>query len=284
MASLDLRPIDDTNVEMAASMLARGFPERSRARWDAGLQRILAMRDTARRPPIGYLMMVGDDHAGIVLTIPSRRADGAGAIEVLHLAAWYIEEPHRWLAARMMKKLVAAADTVFLDLTPNEASQVINRKLGFDLLYEGFRIYLLPVTALRPAGKARMLSFEQAAHHLTAAERHLLEQHRALGCSVGVLRAAARSSPLVFAPMRRRGLPGMRLIRADTRRLVIDHLGTISRWLLRQNRLFLRIDASRSDPAAGSLVSRWNEPAFIKGPRGAAEIDLSYSEFVFLGT
>jgi hypothetical protein len=35
---------------------------------------------------------------------------------------------------------------------------------------------------------------------------------------------------------------------------------------------------------AGSFAARWTEPTFVKGERSGAEVDLTYSEFVFLGT
>ena len=284
MASLDLHPIDDSNVDAAASMLERGFPERGRAFWEAGIQRILTMHDAARHPPIGYLMSVGNDSAGVVLTIPSQRPGALGPINVIHLAAWYMKEQYRWLALRMMKKIVAAANTVFFDLTPNEAAQMINRRLGFDLLAEGFLIYLLPFTALRFGGQGRIESLAQAADELSPYDRQMLEQHHGLGCLVGALRSGSRVSPIIFAPMQRRRLPGARLIRAESKALVTANLGVISRFLLRHNVFFLRMDATRQDSMAGSFAARWTEPTFVKGERSGAEVDLTYSEFVFLGT
>lgn len=284
MVSLDLCPINEGNIDVAIAMLDRGFPEQSRAFWAAGLQRILTMHDAARHPPIGYLMKVKNETAGIVLTIPSQRASDAGIINVVHLAAWYIDEQYRWLAARMMKKVVAAANTVFFDLTPNAAAQAINRRLGFDLSNEGFLIYLLPITAFRVGGTTEILSFARAAPDLSPCERTMLEHHQELGCIVGASRFGDRLSPVVFAPMRRRGLPGARLIRARSKALVIENLGAISRFLLRRQKFFLRMDATRQDPVTGSFASRWTEPTFVKGHLGGAEVDLTYSEFVFLGT
>lgn len=284
MASLDLCPIDDSNVDVATSMLVRGFPERGAAFWSRGVQRILTMHDPVRHPPVGYLMQIGGDTAGVVLTIPSQRHDPAGVTDVVHLAAWYMDEPHRWLAARMMKKVVAAANTAFFDLTPNPAAQVINRRLGFELLDEGFLIYLLPVTALRSGGTADLLSWAQAMPHLSAQDAELLQQHHELGCITGALRQGDAVTPVIFAPMQRRGVPGARLIRAQSKQLVIDNLGAISRFLLRQKALFLRVDAKRNDSAAGSFAAKWTEPTYLKGSRGSAEVDLAYSEFVFLGT
>ena len=284
MASLDLCPIDDSNVDVATSMLLRGFPERGQSFWSQGLQRILTMHDPVRHPPIGYLMAVDGETAGVVLTIPSQRHDADGTTDVVHLAAWYMDEPHRWLAARMMKKVVAAANTVFFDLTPNPAAQVINRRLGFELLDEGFLIYLLPVTALRFGGGAEILSLAQTLPRLSAQDAKLLQQHHALGCITGVLRHGETLTPLIFARMQRRGLPGARLVRAQSKQLVTDNLGAISRFLLRQKALFLRVDVTRNDSAAGSFAAKWSEPTYLKGSRGCAEVDLAYSEFVFLGT
>lgn len=283
MASIDLRPIDRSGLDAATEMLVRGFPERSRDFWVSGLHRILTIHDVTADHPIGYMMTVGGQDAGIILTIPSPQLNGARA-SVAHLAAWYIDQPHRWLAARMMKKVVAANDSVFLDLTPNAASKVINEKLGFSLLNEGFFIYLLPLAAWRTGGTARLVAFDASAHELSEDERRIVEHHRKLGCIVGLLRKAGRLSPMIFSRMQRRGLPGARLILADSKADVTDNLGAISRFLLRQKVLFLRMDATRKDSSAGSFASRWTEPTYIKGARDRADTDFTYSEFVLLGT
>ena len=283
MTALDLRPIGDSNIDIAVSMLMRGFPDHEPDFWPQGLERIRSLHEPGRHGPIGYLMTVGGEFAGIILTIPSSRDDADGRADVVHLAAWYMEEPHRWLAARMMKMVVAAAGTVFFDLTPNPAATAISRRLGFDVLDEGVLVYLLPVTALRFGGEAEVWSFERAEHRMRPADAKLLRQHRALGCIVGALRVGEAFSPIIFTRSQRRGISGARLIRADSKKLVTDNLGAISRFLLRQNLLFLRMNARRNDSVAGSLIARWNKPTFIKGPRSSAEVDLTYSEFVFLG-
>jgi hypothetical protein len=283
MASLDLRPIDDSNIDIATSMLMRGFPDHTQAFWSSGLERIRSFHDPARHGPIGYLFTVDGEVAGIILTIPSCRHDSTGCADVVHLSCWYMAEPHRWLAARMMKKVTTAAGTVLFDLTPNPAARAINRRLGFDVLDEGVLIYLLPVTALRLAGAAEVWSFERAEPRMRSEDAKLLRQHRALGCIVGALHVDDTLTPIIFTRSRRQGISGARLIRVDSKKLVTDNLGAISRFLLRQNVLFLRMNATRNDSVAGSLMARWNRPTFIKGPRGSAEVDLTYSEFVFLG-
>ncbi len=226
----------------------------------------------------------GED-IGILLTIPSQQTNDDGSVRnVVNLAAWYIDESHRWLASRMLKMAVADDDAVFLDLTPNPASEIINRKLGFERLNDGFVVFLLPFTALRARTNSKILSFEQAGTRLTAFEQRTLEQHESLGCVVGVLRSEDKFSPLIFSRIKRRGLPGAQLILAESKAVVTDNLSAISSFLLRKKILFLRMDAKRSDLAAGSMASCWTEPTYIKGGQTSSRIDFTYSEFVFLGT
>ena len=286
MASVELRPIDQNSLPAALALLARGFPERTEAFWRAGLNKILTMKDVSSARPAGVIITSDAKDIGILLTIPSERPDDDGTLrKVVNLVAWYVEESHRWMAARMLKKIVADEATVFLDLTPNPAAEIINQRLGFERLTDGFLIYLLPVTAFRPRHAAKVLSLDEAGTRLTAFERTTLRQHQALGCVVGVLRTANRYSPLVFSRMQRRGLPGARLILAESKAAVSDNLTAISRFLLRRKMLFLRMDVTRGDSAAGSMASRWNETTYRKGGGQAGErVDFTYSEFVFWGT
>ena len=52
-------------------------------------------------------MAVGGEDVGVVLTIPGERPGPGGTRNVFNLAAWYVDEPHRWLAPRMLQKVVA---------------------------------------------------------------------------------------------------------------------------------------------------------------------------------
>jgi hypothetical protein len=285
MASLDLRPIDEGSLQAALALLGRGFSERTEALWRSGLKKILTTRSSCDPRPIGVIMTSEGKDIGILLTIPSQQSNDDGSVRnVVNLAAWYIDESHRWLASRMLKKIVADDDAVFLDLTPNPASEMINRKLGFERLNDGFVIFLLLFTALRARTNSKVLSFDQAGMRLTAFERRTLEQHESLGCVVGVLRSEDRFSPLIFSRIKRRGLPGARLILADSKAVITNNLSAISSFLLRKRILFLRMDAKRSDLTAGSMASRWTEPTYIKGGRSSSRVDFTYSEFVFWET
>ncbi|WP_291863079.1 hypothetical protein [Bradyrhizobium sp.] len=278
---MELRPIDDCNSGDALAVLKRGFPEKTESFWADGLQKILSSPSRRDAEPIGFLMTIGGADVGIVLTIPSERRGPDGTRDVFNLAAWYVDEPHRWLAPRMLQKVVAPATAVFTDLTPSAAAQQINERLGFRILNEGFRVFPLPWTALRPRKQARVIPLEEA--ELDDDTRATLDRHARLGCVVTVLRNGADHHPLIFSRMTRRHLPGARVILADSKTLIVDHLAVISRFLLRNGMLFLQMDANRADATAGSSISRWSAPTYVKGAADRNRIDHTYSELIFLG-
>ena len=277
---MKLCPIDDRNSGNALAVLARGFPEKSESFWADGLRRILASPSRRDAEPIGFLMTMGGEDVGIVLTIPGERSGPDGASNLFNLAAWYVDEPHRWLAPRMLQKVVAQ-DAVFTDLTPSLAAQAINPRLGFEILNEGFQVFPLPWTALRARKQARVISVDEA--KLPDDVRATLDQHARLGCVVAVLRDGADHHPLIFSRMTRRHLPGARVILTDSKQLIVDNLAVISRFLLRNGILFLLMDANRADATAGGSIPRWSAPTYVKGAADRNRIDHTYSELIFLG-
>jgi hypothetical protein len=277
---MQLRPIDDHNSGHALAVLRRGFPEKTESFWADGLRKILSSPSRRDAEPIGFLMAVGGEDVGIVLTIPSKQPGHGGTRTVLNLAAWYVDEPHRWLAPRMLQKVVAQGASVFTDLTPSPAAQQINQRLGFEILNEGFQIFLLPCTALRARKQARVISPDQAT--LPDDTRATLDQHARLGCVVAVLRNGA-DHPLIFSRMTRKRFPGARVILTDSKKLIIDNLAVISRFLLGSGMYFLQMDANRADATISSSISRWSAPTYAKGATDRSGIDHTYSELVFLG-
>lgn len=278
---MKLRPIDDCNSANALAVLARGFPEKAESFWAEGLEKILASPSRRAAEPIGFLMTIGGEDVGVVLTIPSERPGPGGPRNVFNLAAWYVDEPHRWLAPRMLQKVVAQQAAIFTDLTPSAAAQQINPRLGFEILNEGFQVFPLPWTALRARKQARVITVDEA--RLTRETRATLDQHAGLGCIVAVLQDGDDHHPLIFSRMTRRRLPGARVILTDSKRLIVDNLAVISRFLLGKGMLFLLMDANRADAVAASSISRWSAPTYVKGATDRSRIDHTYSELIFLG-
>jgi len=276
---MKLRPIDDCDFGSALAILKRGFPGRTEAFWADGLRKILASPSRRNGQSVGFLMTVGGEDVGIVLTIPSAGRDGM--LNVFNLAAWYVDEQHRWLAPRMLQKVIAQQGAIFTDLTPSAAAQSINQRLGFEVLNEGFQVFPLLWTALRARKQARIVRSDKA--NLAADTRAMLDQHAKLGCVVAVLQDDKAQHPLIFCRITRRCLPGARVILTDSKNLITDNLAVISRFLLGNGILFLMMDANRTDATAGGCISRWSAPTYIKGVADRKRIDHTYSELIFLG-
>jgi len=277
---MKLRPIDDSDFDNALAVLKRGFPEKSDSFWADGLQKILASPSRRDAEPVGFLMAMGGEDVGIVLTIPGKRPGPDGTRNLFNLAAWYVDEPHRWLAPRMLQKVVAQ-DAVFTDLTPSLAAQAINQRLGFEILNEGFQVFPLPWTALRARKQARVISADQA--DLPNDMRATLDQHARLGCVVAMLQDGVAHHPMIFSRLTRRRLPGARVILTDSKKLIVDNLAVVSRFLLRNGMFFLLMDANRADASAASSIFRWSAPTYVKGAIDRNRIDHTYSELIFLG-
>jgi hypothetical protein len=150
-----LRPIDDSSSGDAPAVLKREFPEKTESFRGDGLRKILSSPSRRDAQPVGFPMTTGGKDVGIVLTIPSEQPGPDGKRNVVNPAAWCVDEPHRWLAPRMLQKVVAQEAAV-TDLTPSPAAQRINQRLGFEILNEGFQIFPLPVDrAWSAQGSAR---------------------------------------------------------------------------------------------------------------------------------
>lgn len=278
-----LQPIDDAHFGEAVAILARGFPDRSPSFWEQGLRRLAEYRKETGGPPIGQMLVVDDQAVGVILTIASKRHDGARSRDVVNLSSWYVDEKYRWLAPRMLESVVADDTVVFTDLSPNEHTAKINERLGFRTAAEGVFLFFLPWGAIFGRARGQVVPWEKIPHDaLPAAESALLARHRDLGCIAAALYDGRRYQPLLFQPSRRMGLPVARLLLAPSRQVVADHILGIARFLLRRGLFFLSLHGDSITTAAGGIL--WNRSASVqvKGKWDPDRVDHTYSELVFL--
>ncbi|MHB1110427.1 MAG: hypothetical protein ACYCZU_08950, partial [Devosia sp.] len=113
-------------------------------------------------------------------------------------------------------------------------------------------------------------------------EAELLRDHAELGGLSAVLEVGDERAPLVFWPVRARGLKGARVIYAPQRSHLHHYRGAIARFLLPRGMLFVEMDAADAGVARGDLFARNRAIVFAKGPFDRQRIDHAYSELVFL--
>lgn len=269
-----LEPIERHRLEKANALLARGFPMRTPAFWARGLDRLMAHHHAEGLGPVGQILTVKGEPAGIMLTIRSRRADGG---TVVNLSSWYVEPRYRLLGPKMLTRILDEPADRFTDLTPSPAVTDMIGRFGFVQRHAGALLVALPVAALSPAGGVRIVESPP-----DAADASLLAGHKDLGCLVMRVASDEGETPLVISVAHRRGLPVARLVYAQDLAAVRAAIGPLARHLLARGLPLLELPANPGDRVPGGWFNTRARPTFVRGAPPAAEVDHAYSEFVFL--
>ncbi len=279
-----LRPISFEALDTTLPILSRGFPGMRRAGWIAAIARLRAFGAPDMQAPAGYLLEQQGREVGVILTIPSQRADDTDAPRrIVNLSSWYIDPEHRWRAPRMLQTVTACDETLFTDLTATPSVRSMIGRFGFRDWTEGALILALPWLAMKAAGPSHVVPLRDLPPDAFAGPtRRMLDRHAALDCIAGGLWDGKALHPLIFSRKTSRGIRLARLIFSDDRATIFAHLPAISRFLLREKIMLLAVNADRRERAAGSIFRWRTSPAFYKGPAAPAPCDLAFSEFVFL--
>ncbi|WP_306223126.1 hypothetical protein [Bosea beijingensis] len=275
-----LSPFGPSRRDEAVALLMEGFPATSRAFWEKGLDRQEALQDDN----LGYFLEAGGQAVGVMLTLRSTRSRPDGTLyPVVNLSSWYIQPAHRWRAVPMLRAIVAESDGLVTDLTASESIYRMNAAVGLEPWSNGMILAgILPWAALPARRGARVLLFAQAAALLGPAEAGMLEWHERDGLIAAVLCEDAGTCPLLFRPIRRKGVRFAQLIFAGSRKAVIRNLPTVTRFLAGHGILFLSIDAYREDCPRGA-VFRPGRQRFWRGEVDHDRLDYAYSELVLFG-
>ncbi len=224
--------------------------------------------------PVGQILRVKGEAAGIMLTIRSRRAEGG---TVVNLSSWYVEPRYRLLGPRMLTRILDEPADRFTDLTPSPVVTDMIGRFGFVQRHAGALLVALPVAALSPARGVRIVDGAP-----DAADAPLLAGHSDLGCIVLRLVSETGETPLVVSVAQRRGLPVARLVYAKDLAAVHAAIGPLARLLLARGLPLLEMPANPGDRVPGGWFTHRARPTFVRGAPPAADVDHAYSEFVFL--
>lgn len=276
---MQLRPITDDVLDGAIAVLRRGFPERPAAFWREGFARVRTFCGGGSCPP-GYLMNVGGEDVGVLLTFANIRTEPQ---PIVNLSSWYVDMQHRWLAPRMLQKLTGCSKTLYTDLTPTPQLRPMIEQFGFRARSDGAIFHLLPWTWLTQPRNADVIAFEKiGSSDLPAPILTMMHEHDELGCIACALWDGDTLHPLVFAPMRRRAIPFARLAYARSKNAVASHLGPIARYLLARGLPLLMIDGFQSERPPHCAFTHKAPPVYMKGDMKPDAVDFTYSELVLL--
>lgn len=278
---LKLCSIGQEGLEAAAELLTKGFPARSLAFWQRGLRRLADHNSATGMPSVGNFLMAGETPVGILLTIPKR--DAHTGHRVVNLSSWYVEENHRWSAARMLMAVMADKRAVYTDLTPTRAAAEVNARFGFRSFNYKLLVLVLPWLALVGRKQGRLVPL--AAIPPGAISDVLmtdLKNHRDLGCIVTSIEVDGSYHPVVLDVTRRKCIPTARVVFADNMDLIVRNLAAIARMLVLRGVPLLTLQVDEDAHIPHTWVWKRGLCYQVKGDWDDRVINELYSERVLL--
>lgn len=129
-----LGPINDSDLPDVATFLGTNFPpDTPPDEWAAAWQQTVNT-DGSNAPNHGFMLRAGNEVVGAYPAIYSTRTINGRTEQFCNLAVWFTSPRYRHHSIRMLKAIIAQDGWHFTDLTPIEAVQKLNLRLGFKYL------------------------------------------------------------------------------------------------------------------------------------------------------
>jgi hypothetical protein len=192
---VQIREIEDSDLEAVLDLLIEGFPRRDRAYWRLGLDHLRRRPRIGKLPRYGYLIDA-DGPQGLILLITSK---GPELDTRCNLSSWYVRRPYRTFATLLFKHALRGKKGTFLNLSPSSAILPTIQGFGFKPYTTG-QILLNPFCALRTGKRtARIRDFSQEyAVMLSDFERELAATHIGYGCSALISKCDDQTRLLLY--------------------------------------------------------------------------------------
>ncbi|MBL8328706.1 MAG: hypothetical protein JNJ71_07615 [Rubrivivax sp.] len=281
------RPLMEADFPAAAALLAEGFPNRSLAFWESGLNRLrVHARNQEAGVPLGLLLQHEGQLAGVALMPASlrQRADGS-RYPLVNVSSWYVRPEHRLRAAPMLRAMVADKRCAYIDLTPTEEVRRMLPLFGFKTVNAGTTVGVLPLLALGSAAAARIRPLR--ADDVLPAQAPPLEMllaHRELDCESVLLEHEGGQTLFVYRSRPVRRLPAARLKYIGSHAVMQRCLPVLARHLLARGFLLMSWDTRGTDaPSTASLRRRPGGLWFARGETFDDVTDFIGTELCILG-
>ena len=263
-------------------LLGAGFPDRPRAYWEQGIDRL--GRHAARMPvpTLGQVIEADGRFVGVLLMIHADDAAGQGGR--CNVSSWYVDPAFRGYAALLLTRGSRDRSRTYYNISPATHTRPIIEAQGFRRYGSG-RFWSAPWMG-RPhrIRVERLTAGEVEARGLPEAERALVADHLDWGCIAVSADAGAGPEPFVFLPRLTKGVvPSAQLVYCRDVARFVAAAGPIGRWLLRRGYPSVAIDADGPVPGLVGLFVTDEVPKYFKGPAAPRLGDMSYSELVMFG-
>lgn len=273
---LGCRPLADTDIDAAVTLLSRGFPERIPAYWRQALARLRARACPPDYPRYGYVLTENDDLVGILLLIVAR--DGDGAVRA-HVSSWYVEPDYRGYSNVLLSRLFRLPGVTVVNISPAPRTAETIKAQGY--IRYGADGFIVPAALGWPRRAARLRQVFAA----TPGASDILRDHAAWDCLCYQVDEGGTRTDYVFARHRIAGnrIPSALMIYASDPAGFRRHAGVLGRALLRAGLPLVLLDCQGRPPGLVGLLRRGRNLRFARGPHPPAVGDLSYTELAVFG-
>jgi len=130
-ARVEVRPIASSDIGRVAHFLSVELNSRvSASTWEAAIRQPWQ----AGAPNYGFMLVSGDEVAGVYLAFYSQRVIDGEVEKICNLAAWCVKESHRAHGLRLVKSMIGQQGYSFTDLSPSGNVIELNKRMGFQHL------------------------------------------------------------------------------------------------------------------------------------------------------
>jgi hypothetical protein len=278
----EIRPADVTAI---VTLLQKGFPERDRAHWVRGLQRMAERATPPGFPKFGYMLEFDANPIGVILVIFSSMTVGGQPQIRGNVASWYVEPAFRSYATMLTSHALSRKSVTYLNVSPAPWTWQILKAQGYLQYCTGQFLALAALGGGVWSARVRAVTTNvQAGDDLAASEAELLREHAGYGCLSVTCSAANRRHPFVFMRCWHRWkfgrLPYALLIYCRNLEEFIRFAGPLGRFLAWRGMPMIFIDSN--GPIAGLIGKPLDMgPKFFRGPHPPHLGDVAYTEQVF---
>ena len=284
-ADIRCRQISEVDVTAVATLLARGFPRRSRDFWLGGFEHLRKLHPPSSLPKYGYILECDGVPVGVLLAIFSTIQIGDANTTRCCLSAWYVEPEFRTHATLLVSHSLKYKDVSYLNVMPAEHTFPIIEALGFRRYSDGIFVAVPILNGWFRTEQVKMLDArERPEVAFNLFEQDILLQHADLGCMCVWCVTSEYAYPFAFRPrLVETVVPCMQLIYCRDIADFVRFSGPIGRFLGRRGRFCVLLDANGSIPGLVGKFFPGKMPKYFKGPHRPRLGDLAYTEIAVLG-
>lgn len=169
----------------------------------------LATPWNAEPPPNhGFMLLDGDDIAGVIIAMYSKRLVDGLEIDLCNLSSWHVRPDYRLHSFRLLRAALSQDGFQFTDLTPTEEVQRVNLRLGFE--YIDTTTALIPNLPWPPFAPGTTITVDRGTieRRLSGRALEIYRDHRhAIPARHVLLSGPNRSCYVMYRRERRKKLP-----------------------------------------------------------------------------